>query len=155
MLVSRHWQKNMASRSKNNTPANTVVFVEGSMWDESLRAAVADTPSILQKVADFKKHKAENPMVSYGAGDRPFIGAGLFRQYLPKALKAHLTRDHSIIYELSGRNPTTIKLYGIFSHSDMGTGDTANKNLQKNLARRLGNSFNESVKAFLLKLLQE
>ena len=145
----------MASPSKDNTPANTVLFVEGTMWDDSLRAAVIDTPIILQKVADFKKHKAENPMVPYGAGDRSFIGAGLFKKYLPKALKAHLTRDYSIIYELSGRNPTTIKLYGVFSHADMGTGTPANKNLQKNLARRLGNSFTESVKIFLLKLLQE
>lgn len=118
---------------------NSVVFEVGPLWEQSLISAVKDSPQIVQKIRDFRELKSKNPMTPFGSNDKPFIGAGIFKQYLPKALKAHLTPDISIIYELSGRNPTKIKLYGVFTHADMGTGQPANMKIQKNLARRLAN----------------
>ena len=116
---------------------NSVVFEVGSLWEQSLISAVKDSPQIIQKILDFKELKSKNPMSPFGPNDRPFAGNGIFKQYLPKALKAHLTSDISIIYELSGRNPTTIKLYGVFTHADMGTGQPPNIKIQQNLSKRL------------------
>jgi hypothetical protein len=56
---------------------------------------------------------------------------------MPKARKAHLSSDMSIVYELSGRNPTTIKLYGVFTHAQLGTGQPPNIKIQQNMAKRL------------------
>jgi mRNA-degrading endonuclease YafQ of YafQ-DinJ toxin-antitoxin module len=131
------------------------VFQEGSLWNDSLRSAVKDTPSVLQKIADFKRSKAENPLNLFGTSDKPFAAEGIYKNYLQKARKAHLTPDISLVYELSGRNPTTIKLYGVFTHADLGTGQPANKKIQKNMATRLSNSFSEEVAQFLNSLLQE
>lgn len=118
---------------------SSVVFEEGPLWIESVVSAVKDSPNVIQKIKEFKDVKTNNPMSPFGSKDAPFIGTGIFKKYLPKALKAHLTPDISIIYELSGRNPTNIKLYGVFTHADMGTGQPPNLNIQKNLARRLTN----------------
>jgi hypothetical protein len=126
--------------ARSTTPpgiSNSVVFEVGPYWEQSLISSVKDSPQIVQKIKDFRELKSKNPMAPFGSNDRPFIGAGIFKQYLPKALKAHLTPDISIIYELSGRNPTTIKLHGVFTHADMGTGQPANIKIQKNLAKRL------------------
>jgi hypothetical protein len=117
----------------------TVVFEIGSLWEKSLVSAIQQSPQIIQKIKDFRELKSKNPMTPFGSNDKPFISAGIFKQYLPKALKAHLTPDISIIYELSGRNPTTIKLYGVFTHADMGTGQPPNIKIQRNLAKRLAN----------------
>lgn len=125
----------MAALSDKST--SNVVFQYGPLWDESLADAIKDTPNIVQKIKEFTAFKSQNPVSSYNVGDRPFKGEGIYRQYLPKAVKAHLTRDISIIYELSGRNPIVIKLYGVFTHADLGTGNPANLKIQKNMAKRL------------------
>lgn len=120
------------------------------MWGESLVTALKDTPLVLQKIEDFKRSKAAAPLAPFGSNDKSFSSEGIFKQYMPKALKAHLTSDISIIYELSGRNPTTIKLYGVFTHADLGTGQPANKKIQKNMAKRLAR---EDIERFLENLI--
>ena len=148
----------MASKSKNKgtTPElNSVKFVEGSLWTASVLNAVKDTPNVIRKIKEFQEVKSKNPMAPYGTNDRPFASTGLYKQYLPKAMKAHLTPDISVVYELSGRNPTIIRLYGVFTHADMGTGQPPNKNVQKSMAARLSNSFNENLEVFFNKLLKE
>ena len=153
MLDCEHWLKNLASLSKHNTP-NTVVFQEGPLWEETLRDAIKASPGILQKIAEFKRAKAENTLAPFGTNDRQFTSDGIYKQYIQKAMKAHLTPDYSIVYELSGRNPTTIKLYGVFTHSDLGIGQPANIKIQKNMAKKLARSFSEEVEQFLNSLVQ-
>lgn len=128
---------------QGNQPAS-VAFVEGPLWIESVVAAAKDTPNILQKITDFKNFKEQDPLAQYGSSDRSFASSGIYKQYLAKALKAHLTQDISIIYELSGRNPTVIKLYGVFTHADLGTGQPANMKIQKNMAKRLAREDTET-----------
>ena len=137
----------MAAPSNNSM---SVVFEYGPLWEESLASAIKDTGNILQKVKEFKNFKEKNPLAPFGANDKPFTATGIYKQYLPKALKAHLTTDISIVYELSGRNPTKIKLYGVFTHADMGTGQPPNIKIQKNMAKRLAR---EDVESFLEKLI--
>ena len=136
--------------AKQNNQASPVVFEEGPLWIESVVAASKDTANILQKIKEFKTFKEQNPLAPFGAGDKGFASSGIYKQYLPKAFKAHLSQDISIIYELSGRNPTKIKLYGVFTHADLGTGQPANIKIQKNMAKRLAR---EELEYFLNKLL--
>lgn len=128
--------------TRSTTPpgiSNSVVFELGPYWEQSLSSVMKDSPQIVNKIKDFRELKSKNPMDPFGSTDRSFVGSGIFKQYLPKALKAHLTPNISIIYELSGRNPTTIKLYGVFTHAGMGTGQPQNIKIQRNLAKRLAN----------------
>ena len=137
----------MASPSESN---NQVVFIEGPLWGESVIKAIKDTPNILNKIEEFKLFKYKNPLAQYGGSDKSFASTGVFKQYLPKSMKAHLSSDISIIYELSGRNPTTITLYGVFTHAALGTGQPPNIKIQKNMAKRLAR---EDVENFLRKLI--
>lgn len=129
---------------------NSVEFTYGPMWEESLVSVIKDTPNVIQKIKEFKAVKEQNPLAQFGSSDKSFASTGVYKQYLPKAMKAHLTQDISMIYELSGRNPTKIKLYGVFTHADLGTGQPANIKIQKNMAKRLAR---EELEYFLAKLL--
>jgi hypothetical protein len=135
--------------------ANNVVLDYGSMWESSLASAIKDTPNILQKISEFVKTKLDNPLAMFGTNDKPFTSEGAYKQHLPKARKARLTLDISIVYELSGRNPTVIKMYGVFTHATLGTGQPPKINTQRSMAKALSGSFNESLEVFLHKLLQE
>ena len=42
-------------------------------------------------------------------------------------------------YKIEGKNPMLIKLYGVFAHSETGTGTPGNIKKQKNVAQTLGN----------------
>jgi hypothetical protein len=64
---------------------------------------------------------------------------------VPKLRHVHLTRDFSLFYSVDGRDPTVIKLYGVFDHKQSGTGTPSNINRQKNLAKQLGNQFESSI----------
>lgn len=131
---------------------NSVVYNYGSLWEESLASAIRDTPNILQKIKEFRDFKSQNPLALYGSKDTPLAGVSgsPYSRYLPKARKAHLTPDISIIYELSGKNPTNIKLYGVFTHADLGTGQPANKKRSEQMAKRLAR---EDIEIFLEKLI--
>ena len=137
----------MAAR-QTNTPS--VVFTLGPLWQESLISAIKDTPMVVKKIDEFRRYKEQNPLAPFGSSDKAFNNAGIYSKYLPKARKAHLTPDISIVYELRGRNPTDILLYGVFTHADLGTGQPANKNVQKNMAKRLAL---EQIENFLIKLI--
>lgn len=135
--------------------ATNVVLDYGSMWESSLASAIKDTPNILQKISEFVKTKLDNPLTQFGTNDKPFTSEGIYKQHLPKARKARLTPDISVVYELSGRNPTVIKMYGVFTHATLGTGQPPKINTQRSMAKALSGSFNESLEVFLHKLLQE
>jgi mRNA-degrading endonuclease YafQ of YafQ-DinJ toxin-antitoxin module len=118
-------------------PISNVKFTEGSLWEKSLVAAAKDTPNIVSKIAEFIKFKEQNPLTPFGNNDKQFTSGGVFKLAMPKARKAHLTSDISIIYELSGKNPIIIKLYGVFTHAELGTGQPPNLKIQKNMAKKL------------------
>jgi len=135
-----------------SNPNPAVVFSEGPLWMESVVSARKDTINILQKIKEFMDYKSQNPLALFGGKDTPLAGVSgsPYSKYLPKARKAHLTPDISIIYELSGKNPTTIKLLGVFTHADLGTGMPANKKRSEQMAKRLAR---EDLENFLKSLL--
>lgn len=113
--------------------ASTAVnFRTSSYFDKS----VAAHPEIRNKLKDFFAFKQENPIQQFGGSDKPFVGKGAFAKKVPGLMHAHLNRDLSVVYRVHSKNPTMIDLYGVFSHADLGTSNTANIKKQKSSAER-------------------
>lgn len=99
-----------------------------------------------KKLADrfdeFLQSKKNNPLQPFGKSDKPFTSIGLWKNAIPNEtlLHAHLTHDISIIYSITGKDPRVLKLYGVFTHDEMGTGQPANIRKQKQLAAKLGHA---------------
>lgn len=106
------------------------------LYEETL----AKHSGLKERVADFIKSKNENPLASFGSSDTHFIADGPIGKTGLKLKHAHLSQDVSIIYRLHG-NPTTLDLYGLFSHKESGTGNSANIKVQKSLAKKLSSQF--------------
>lgn len=86
----------------------------------------------------FINFKKQNPIAQFGKGDTmlgvpasPYGGLNLRH--------AHLTRDLSIVYTIEGKNPTIIKLFGIFGHDDLGTGTPMKLKTMSSMANKLHN----------------
>lgn len=88
------------------------------------------------RFAEFVRAKEQNPTQQFGAKDMPFVGQGPLGLVRPRLMHAHITRDLSVVYHVSGRDPTTISIHGIFSHADLGTGTPANQRQQKTRAQQ-------------------
>lgn len=91
-------------------------------------------PEVNDTLKEFIVFKMKNPLSSFGHSDYPFRHGGL-KGYG----HAKLTRDISIVYSISGTDPKTLKLYGVLTHSDLGTGTPPNLNKQKSIAKRFSN----------------
>lgn len=88
---------------------------------------------VLDKLSEFQRHKAENPVQPFGAKDRMFQGKGNLSGYR----HAGLTHDIQVIYKQEGANPTVVKLYMLATHDDVGTGQPANFKRQKQTRSKL------------------
>lgn len=135
--MAKHKNKQQIVAPKEQKPA---VVEYGRLVPKSISKAAKEFPAIVDRLNDFIERKKKDPMAAYGNNDKPFAAGGTFGRALPKARKAHLTDDYSVVYELSGRDPTTIKIDGVFSHSDLGTGNPPNKNIQSNMSTRIANA---------------
>ncbi len=72
----------------------------------------------LQKALEkFQALKSANPQQQYGASDKPFKGKGNFSSLS----HAHLTHDISLVYRWD-HDEREFKLYGFYTHDDLGTG---------------------------------
>lgn len=116
---------------------NPVAFRTGKLYQETLAEKARAYPGLVQKLQDFRKFKSENPLQQFGATDKPFKGAGNFATVIPGLRHAHLTHDIMIVYTISGKNPTMINLYGIFSHDELGIGQPQNIKRQKSQVKRM------------------
>ena len=97
---------------------------------------------IVDRFEEFLKTKKQNPLQPFGKSDRPFLSAGFIKNAIPNEtlLHAHLTHDISLVYSLSGKDTKVMKLYGLFTHDEMGTGQPANIRRQKQFADRLSHT---------------
>jgi len=93
-------------------------------------------PGFDDKITSLLAWKAENPG-RHLANDTGFISAGPIGRLIPNLRHLHLTRDLSLIYTQQGRNPMVFKLYGIYSHEEMGTGTPASMNRQRTWASQI------------------
>lgn len=108
----------------------------GTMFDETSKKY----PALQSKILDFIALKTANPSQKFGSSDYPFNADGPLGKM--KLKHAHLSQDISIFYKMAG-SPSTLYIYGLFSHKESGTGNTKNNNLQKSLASKLKNQFPE------------
>jgi len=88
---------------------------------------------VKKQFGQFMASKTANPLQPFGGKDYPFINDG----FLAGFKHAGMTQDISLIYSISGRNPTLIYCYGFFTHAESGTGNDASIKRQKNLAQRM------------------
>ena len=102
-----------------------------------------ERPDVLPAVKDFLKVKSADVTARYGAKDTHFIADGPIGLTGLKLKHAHISQDLSIVYRVHG-NPAVIELYGVFSHKDLGTGNTPNIKTQKRMATKfLNQTFKE------------
>ena len=113
------------------------------MFDQTVADRARQLPNLADRIQEFLAFKMANPGQPWGK-DTQFVSAGPLARALPKLRHVHLTRDLSLFYTIGGRDPAVIRLYGVFSHADSGTGTPGNINRQRSLARQLDNQF-ESV----------
>lgn len=107
------------------------LFAEGSNFRDTL----IRHPEVAEQLKEFMRQKNTNPLAAYGKSDTSFVGSALkgYRH-------AHLTRDLSLIYRLTGSHPRVFKMYGIYSHAELGTGTPGNPRKQKSIATQFANS---------------
>jgi len=118
---------------------NRVEIRKSGLFDQTVADKANQFPNLPSKIQEFLAFKTEHPGQPWGK-DTPFVSAGPLAK-VPKLRHVHLTRDFSLFYSVDGRDPTVIKLYGVFDHKQSGTGTPANINRQKSLAKQLGNQF--------------
>lgn len=111
----------------------TVAFKWCDLYNETVLQHGA---VVLLKLEEFKTAKTNNPMQAFGGKDSPFSG-GLLSNHKPKLLHCHMTSDISLIYYLSGANPTVINLLGFFTHDALGTGRPAAPKRQQSFVKRV------------------
>ena len=96
-------------------------------------------PELNKTFKEFLILKSQNPTQPYGSRDASFSGEGNFNKAVPKLRHAHLMHDLNLCYTISGKDPTLIKLYGVFKHDELGTGQPANIKRQKSVATAMAN----------------
>ena len=88
----------------------------------------------------------------FGDSDKKFRSGGRFDQQLPNLSHAHLTHNLSVVYFLD-RETQTLRLYGVYSHDDLGTGNPPNTNRQIQMGKRFANmKFDASIPATSLEI---
>jgi hypothetical protein len=125
--------------NKQNLTRSNVRFEYSPLSQKTIVNVTKNNPHIIKKLNNFIEFKSLNPIAPYGASDKLFRSNGFFSSTIPKIKHAHLTHDISVVYVVSGFNPTSIKIYGLFSHDDMGIGQPQNINKQKSLAKQFVN----------------
>lgn len=91
-------------------------------------------PEVAAQLKKFILSKIESPASDFGSKDYKFKAGDL------KGYKhAGLTYDISIVYTMEGRDPAVLKLYGVFTHDELGTGSTPNRKRQDSMATKFSN----------------
>lgn len=121
-------------------------FQVSPLFRETFAAKTQSNPALKSKVEQFLQVKGQDPNQQFGANDKPFRSNGIFANAVPKIRHAHLTHDLSMVYTVEGGADPVIRLYGIFSHDDMGTGQPQNLNRQRGVASQFaGQSFSDQT----------
>lgn len=116
---------------------DSVKFFVCKLFNKTVRKR---EPRVINKIKEFINFKKEKPLEDFGSRDRPYTGESLKRAVRDETMRhVHLTHDISLLYTISGNDTKIIKLYGVFSHDESGTGQPPNINKQQNLADKLSN----------------
>lgn len=112
-------------------------------WSKLFKDTFAEkaraNPGLPAIFSEFIQTKIQDPTKPFGSRDTSFNSAGNLAQKVPKLRHAHLMHDLNLCYTISDKDPTIIKLYGVFKHDELGTGQPANMKRQKNVASTMAN----------------
>lgn len=122
-----------------------VQFQWCKLFKDTFSDKAKTNPDLISSFDEFRKIKEHNPNQQFGSSDTLFIAQGPLAKAVPKLRHAHVTRDLSLCYTVSGKDPTTIKLYGIFKHDELGTGTPANIARQKSAGTSMSNQSFEPI----------
>lgn len=109
------------------------------LFQDTFAAKARQNPELVRIFNEFRKIKEKNPMQPFGSRDAAFNGEGNFNRAVPKMRHAHLMHDLNLCYTVMGKDPTIIRLYGVFKHDELGTGQPANMKRQKSVATSMAN----------------
>jgi hypothetical protein len=116
-----------------------VRVLECDLFRETAAIHLKPGSSTEESFQNFIATKIQNPIASYGKSDKANPAGTPMAQYVPKIRHAHLTHDISIFYTISGSNPSELRLYGVLTHDEAGTGQPVNNKRQKSVAKRFSN----------------
>jgi hypothetical protein len=114
-----------------------VIFRKCSLFQETFSDKMRSFPVLEKKLGEFIAAKEVDPLQPFGGSDRTFTKDGPINKAKPGIRHAHLTKDISIFYILTGKNPTIIQLYAVFTHNESGTGNSPNIRQQQKIGALL------------------
>lgn len=97
------------------------------------------TQAVKNAAQAFADYKSKTPTGRWGKSDKPFESSSPLSGFK----HAHLDFDISMVYKIDGGK---LKLYGLYSHDDLGTGTPGNINKQKSMGARFNNAVFEAYK---------
>jgi mRNA-degrading endonuclease YafQ of YafQ-DinJ toxin-antitoxin module len=123
-----------AAKVEPAQPAVPITFSVGpefaGTFKDFKKAGMGDR--ITKNLDRFKTAKQDNPLSPFGSSDKPFISDGHFSGLN----HAHLTHNISLVYRWD-KLSRQIKLYGFYTHDDLGTGSPPNFRKQSTVGPRL------------------
>lgn len=114
---------------------NSITIVTSTIFNKTEQTH----SNLSNKLIDFIRTKSENPTQRFGSSDYQFTSDAPLGGKL-KLSHAHLSQDVCVVYRIKGK-PPTLYLFGLFSHKELGTGNTANIKLQKSMHDIFKNQF--------------
>lgn len=136
-----------SKKSKNRPEPNVAepvkilkpVAVEKCPLFESSYIDKVKSNRVLQnKLIEFLIKKTKDPLTPVG-NDRPLTSKGVYASAMPGIWHAHLNLDISVWYVYVGGVKPAIRLYGLFTHDETGTGPTPKIQKQKTMATKMAN----------------
>lgn len=110
---------------------------ECPMYKESRDEKTAKHPELKQKIREFILAKEIAPTGQFGSVDKKSPAGTPFVTIAPDVKHAHLNSDISIWYKITGSNPTVLRLYGVFTHDETGTGQPNKIAKSRAVAKRM------------------
>jgi mRNA-degrading endonuclease YafQ of YafQ-DinJ toxin-antitoxin module len=88
---------------------------------------------VLDKIEEFLKAKVERPLEPFGKSDKAFKN----NTGLEGFMHVHLTFNMSLVYQIENGK---IKVFGVYSHDSLGTGNPPSIARQKSMGTKFKNS---------------
>lgn len=136
-------QRSAPEKAPADRPEKTLVRF-GPDWESSKTkyTKAGKWDRMLKQFERFLTAKMANPTEMWNASDKRASNA------LSRFYKAHLTHDDSIIYTYD-QQQNILRIYGIWSHDEMGTGQPPNYARIAKFADRLGGQVFESTRRLI------
>jgi hypothetical protein len=125
------------SKKKLNENQVEQIYIS-NFFEETLQGL---DESVKNKLIEFCEVKKQDFMTPFGAKDSPMDSGGPIGRENPGIRHARLSQDHRIFYMIENiGGKRTLKLYGVYTHGESGTGSTPQRNRQKIVGKRFKDS---------------